>query len=121
MTRENKTLTHALFTLEQRLLDPAFRKNRAAVAHLLAAAFREFGKSGRAYTKEEILDLLAGEEPQTITIEDFSTASLAEDVALVTYTSVSGEVRARRSSVWVWRDGRWQMCFHQGTLLPSPG
>jgi hypothetical protein len=25
-----------------------------------------------------------------------------------------------RGSVWVYRDGRWQLTFHQGTLVSPP-
>ncbi len=113
----NRTLTQALLTLELLLLDPAVRGNRAAVAVLLAEEFREFGRSGRAYGKVETLDLLSAEPEAAppITLDKFRAEPLGETAALVTYLSVHAEGRARRSSVWVWRDGRWQMLFHQGT------
>ena len=46
---------------EEALLDPAVRSNRARVAELLADDFVEFGSSGRMWTRDQILDLLAGE------------------------------------------------------------
>jgi glyoxylase I family protein len=48
-------------------------------------------------------------------MEDFAVARLGVGVALVTYRSRDPR-HARRSSIWVRRNGRWQMVFHQGTL-----
>ena len=110
--RTDKTLRE----LEASLLTNAVRKDRARVASLLAEEFREFGRSGAMYTKEEILTLLHEEEESTVAMKDFTCQS----VALVTYRSIRTEpgreaIEALRSSLWVWRDERWQMIFHQGT------
>ena len=109
-----------LRALEASLLTNAVRKDRARVAELLAEEFREFGRSGTVYTKAEILAFLAEEEEIVVTMEDFRCQPVAEGVALVTYRSERAEpagenLAALRSSLWVWRDGRWQMVFHQGT------
>ncbi len=111
-----------LQALERQLLDPATRKDRAAVTALLADDFREFGKSGRAYTKAEILDALAAEpEPgRRIELAEFHAVPLGPEAALVTYCSMEAGAMARRCSVWVWRNGLWQMLFHQGTPVPFP-
>ena len=98
-----------LQALERQLLDPATRKDWAAVTALLADDFREFGKSGRAYTKAEILELA-----------EFHAVPLGPEAALVTYCSMEAGAMARRCSVWVWRNGLWQMLFHQGTPVPFP-
>lgn len=116
--RTDKTLRE----LEASLLTNAVRKDRARVASLLAEEFREFGRSGAMYTKEEILTLLHEEEESTVAMKDFACQSVAEGVALVTYRSTRTEpgreaIEALRSSLWVWRDESWQMIFHQGTPL----
>ena len=54
-------------------------------------------------------------------IGQFHLAVLHDEVALVTYRSDAPGpgVPSRpvsRSSVWVRRDGRWRLRFHQGTL-----
>ena len=115
----NQTLTYTLLALERHLLDPVIRRNRGAVAALLAVDFREFGRSGQIYGRAGILDFLSA-EPETIgpvTLEEFRAEPLGETAALATYQSVHADGVVRRSSVWVWRDGRWQMLFHQGTPL----
>jgi len=112
--------------LEERLLDPAVRRDRAQVDALLDAEFREFGKSGRAFDKAEILDLLEqeGELQYTLALEEFAAATLADGVVLVTYISTwtnletAEVVRARRSSIWVQHEDGWKMRFHQGTRIP---
>ena len=111
----NQTLHAALLALELRLLDPAVRKNRAAVDALLAEEFEECGRSGRRYDKTAILDLLAGEDEEATTLEQFRAVALGEAAALATYRTVDSRGAAWRSSVWVWRAGRWVMLYHQGT------
>lgn len=75
-----------------------------------------------------MLDLLAGASAADVTIEAFAAAQLSEQVALVTFRTVAltPGVPARhalRSSVWVRRDGRWRLRFHQGTpaIVGAPG
>lgn len=116
MTTPNLTLTHMLRTLETRLLDPGFRTQRAAVEELLTPEFREIGPSGAAYTREAILDLLAGESPTAAaTLEEFHAVPLGTEAALATYVSVADGRRTHRSSVWVYRRGNWRLLHHQGT------
>ena len=109
---------------EAGLLTNAVRKDRAQVSEMVAEEFREFGRSGTVYTKAEILNFLEAEEEIRVVMEEFACQPVAEGVALVTYRSEriepGGEtIQALRSSLWVWRDERWQMVFHQGTALGS--
>lgn len=108
--------------LEQSLLDPAVRRNRARLLALLADDFLEFGSSGRVWTRKTIIDLLAKETafvpPE---IEDFDCALLAPELALATYRTVRTEEEdgerliSLRSSIWTRATGEWKMRFHQGT------
>ncbi len=78
---------------------------------LIADDFLEFGRSGRVWTRDAIRDVLEGPPCSPGPIDGFDVTELAEGVALVTYRTAD----ANRSSIWVRRDGRWQMRFHQGT------
>jgi hypothetical protein len=116
-----RALAVELRKLEERLLDPVVRCDRSAMASLLAAEFVEFGSSGRVFTREQVLDLLATEMPCHVKLADFSAQPLSPEVVLVTWRSirpdgppVPGEAFLR-SSIWIHRDNRWQMVFHQGT------
>jgi hypothetical protein len=116
--------TH-LLTLEEQLLEPELRHNPSALSLLIADDFLEIGSSGRVYDKPAILDALESEAPApTALLSDFNALQLAHNVMLVTYRTTrcnsTGEpsATARRSSIWIHRDSRWQITFHQGTPLP---
>jgi hypothetical protein len=121
MANSSQNLTAHLFHLEQQLLEPSTRRDPVALTSLLAEDFREFGSSGRIYTRQQIIDALAVESPHTITLSDPFCQQLAEDIALLTYRSTRtlalDASNALRSSLWIYRDNRWQMLFHQGTPI----
>ena len=107
--------------LEMLLLKPEIRRDRARVEELLAQDFLEFGASGRVWTREEILEELATEIYLTPVAEDISCQMLGERVALVTYRTIREQARGAeptevlRSSVWIQKDKKWRIRFHQGT------
>ena len=122
-------IAHELRRSEGALLDPAVRSDRKRVAELLADDFVEFGSSGRIWTRDEILDLLAGETAAPIDMMDFACVPLAEDVALVTYrasgtdATTGTQISSLRSSIWTRQEGTgkpggWRLRFHQGTRTP---
>lgn len=116
-------------SLEQQLLEPAVRSSRTLVSDLLADDFIEFGSSGRVYDKSVTVDALALESDQEtsyrLEVSDFSARQLAVDTVLVTYRCLRQETKSStprntlRSSIWQRIDGRWQMSFHQGTIIPA--
>jgi hypothetical protein len=81
---------------------------------LIAEDFVEFGKSGRVWTARSMREVLEGLPAEPVTIDDFEAAEMADGVVLVTY-STPGPPSVLRSSIWVRRDGRWLVRFHQGT------
>ncbi len=119
------SLTDDLRALEEQLLRPDVRHQRDQAAALLAEDFREFGSSGRVFKRQQILDALEGEEQAELSMSDFAAVELAPGVVLATYQSSrqfdgdTPEIRSLRSSIWVLRDGRWQIIFHQGTRIPA--
>lgn len=117
-------LTEHLLHLEERLLSHAIRSSLAHLSALLAADFHEIGSSGRTFSRAEILEALAAESPQShTTLTDFRCTELTDTLAHVTYRTVheTGQAAWRtalRSSLWIFRDDRWQILFHQGTRVP---
>jgi glyoxylase I family protein len=81
---------------------------------LIAEDFVEFGRSGRVWTSRSIRELLEVPPGRPVSIEDFEVAELGDGVVLATYL-VPGRPSVNRSSIWVHRDGRWLLRFHQGT------
>jgi hypothetical protein len=115
-----------LKSLEEKLLDSTTRHNSDLVSSLLADDFLEFGSSGRIFDKAAILEELRNETSRpTPRLSDFAVRPLADDAMLVTYRTTrlnsSGEptAQALRSSIWINRDDRWQITFHQGTIAPA--
>ncbi len=111
----------ALRRLEETLWRVETRYDRALMERTFAAEFAEIGRSGRRYMRDEMFfdpDPTA-EIGATLPLPEYAVTLIAEDVALATYTSEvrheGAVLRARRSSLWAWRDARWQLCFHQGT------
>ena len=121
MKEVDKAVEDELLRKEKLLLDTLVRRNRSQVEALLADDFFEFGASGRVWTREAILDLLASEDYIPPAVEDFACRFIADGVALVTYRTVrinpeTGQRDAAlRSSLWTLQSGRWVVCFHQGT------
>lgn len=113
-----------LLELERRLLTDAVRHDAQEISSLLAEEFREFGGSGKTFSKTEIIDLLQSEPPACLSLKNFEVYPISEQAALVTSRAVrevagSPAIESLRSSLWIYRDGRWQLLFHQGTRIPS--
>jgi len=83
---------------------------------LVTDDFLEFGSSGRVWDAGSVHHVLAS-SPGPVSIEDFAVDLIADDVALATYR-MTAPIPSNRSSLWVRRDGRWVMRFHQGTPTP---
>jgi len=110
--------TQMFRVLEKSLHRKEIRNSRARVSELIADDFVEFGKSGAVCHKEEVLNALEDEQIDLeIEVSEFVARELSSDVVLVTYKSTAEGLTANRSSIWVKRDCRWQMTFHQGATI----
>jgi hypothetical protein len=114
---------HDLPTLEHTLWQTETRRDRALMEATFAPDFHEFGRSGRRYTRD---DLLPHGEAETIdaTLHGLTVTPIGPKIALVTYCSElrrpTGTEWANRSSLWDRSTGRWQLRFHQGTPCGAP-
>jgi len=107
-----------LYKLELSLLTPSVRKSTEILDLLLADEFIEFSSSGKVYNKKEILEILPLEKGfSTYSMENFNLVTLSPTVMLVKYTVIIDGVISLRSSIWKNNEDRWQMVFHQGTLV----
>ena len=116
---DTSALLEELRSLEVELHTDRSRKRMEALLH---PAFLEFGRSGRTYTRDQILNEFATDATlPLVQSRHFAVALLAEGVALLTYVSahVNGDGttdrHTLRSSVWVQTEMGWRMRFHQGT------
>src|SRR5579862_7015486 len=108
------TVAEQLRALEEALPDRSVRADRAAVLDLLSEDFREFGSSGRVWTRDQIVELLANEMSSLVGIENFRCDVLAENVALLAYRAVRTDrpmgapVSSLRRSIWVKEGNKWR-------------
>jgi hypothetical protein len=105
--------------LEEDLWRPEVRFARARIERLIAPDFFEYGRSGRAYSREDILAAKPEHFEAQLPLRDFDARLLALDTAQLTYNSAvryDGEwLLSRRSSIWTRDGGGWRLRFHQAT------
>jgi hypothetical protein len=111
-------MTHPLTALEHTPWRADTRHDRALMDQTFAPDLVEFGRSGRRYTRDDLLP--TGEShPIDATLHALTITDLTPSIALVTYISElrrpTGTEWANRSSLWDRSKGRWQIRFHQGT------
>ncbi len=108
---------------ELALLDPAVRRDREAVDSLLGENFSEIGKSGRRWTREEMLDSIGSvgsvdtDSATPVEVSEMEGRIIAADLVLLTYVLSHAGIRTRRSSLWQRSTQGWKLTFHQGTRL----
>ncbi|KAF1008258.1 MAG: hypothetical protein GAK28_01238 [Luteibacter sp.] len=117
-----KALLDELVALETKLHQPSTRGDRQRLAALLHDDFREIGRSGLTYDRDQVLDALPREaSPDAIHGDAFQLSLLADGLALLTYRSVRTDAQGitgshtLRSSLWQRDTLGWRMRFHQGT------
>ena len=116
-------LLRKLRDLEVALHQPRTRGDAVRLRELLHPRFREIGRSGRAYSRDDVLaELVDQSQACEIFSEDYRLDQLSERLALLTYRSAhvatdgALERHSLRSSLWeLTEGGGWQLRFHQGT------
>ena len=108
--------------LEEALHQPQIRSDRAQLERLLHPRFREFGRSGRIYGRDEVLaEFSVQHQNYEVWSQDYQADVLLDDVVVVTYRSAHIEDGGSliqfttRMSLWQLADRVWQVRFHQGT------
>jgi hypothetical protein len=108
--------------LEIKVMTAAGERRAADLADFVADDFFEIGASGRTYTKAEVLAAIETAPLRKFQVEDFKIVTRGEDWALVSYRAGErtdkSSTSSLRSTLWVKREGKWQIVFHQGTNIP---
>lgn len=103
--------------LERSLLADEVRADPAAVAALLHPDWCEIGRSGRHWTRADLLAEI-GPLPGGAELEVISVGPVAADTMLLVWRTRPGdpdEGPVLRSSLWVRSGETWLQRFHQGT------
>lgn len=95
---------------------------RERLEQLLHPQFHEVGRSGRLYTRAEVLHFLAAQTSvPDVKPEGYRAELLAEGLVLLSYRSAQRrsdgalELHTHRCSLWQHTPHGWQMRYHQGT------
>lgn len=104
-----------LFSLEERLFHPDRETDRSVLFPLLSPDYREFCTSGRIMNRQQVIDVMVTAPARDAKINHYYVVQLSETSALATYRATTPSGSSHRSSLWVLRDGNWQLVFHQGT------
>lgn len=112
------TFKERILRYEKDFFCAQFCQDRTALDSRLCDGYLEYAKSGRIYSKADIVESLGNLlQDRNISILDFTCIALSDSACLAHYRSfdASDHTYALRTSIWVLRDGRWQLLFHQGT------
>lgn len=104
--------------LEESLWRSETRFNLSFQEKVFAPDFFEFGRSGRTYTREQMIRDEVEPIRAQLPLQNFHIHSLDANNVLITYVSeVQYEEleKANRSSIWSRSHSGWQLRFHQGT------
>lgn len=116
-------LYDTIYELETSLLKPEVRSSVEQLDNLLADDFKEFGSSGRIYTKENILERLPSNTDDVIyRVSDFDMKVLSDSLVMTNFKTdkvINGteRVSSLRTSLWVRENDEWKIFFHQGTVI----
>ena len=110
-----------ILKLEKSLWVEETRYNKEYLDKILHKEFMEFGKSGKVFSKQDILNDTEGEINAVFPFENFQVKTLDSNTFLVTYQVKTKQndivVYTNRSSIWVGENRNIQMIFHQGTIF----
>ena len=111
--------------LEESLWLESTRFDREYMDDLLAPEFFEFGRSGRVWSRDEVVTHPEVTIDALLPLADFAVHVIGDEVALVTYRSrvrSGGELLwGNRSSIWRRTGDGWKLHFHQGTPTNESG
>jgi len=119
-------LLEHLRDLETELHRSETRRNRSRMESLLHPEFVELARSGRRYSRREVLEEFEGGRGlEPIHAQAFELSELGPGIALLTYQSAhaapTGDLfrHSLRSSVWIETPDGWRLRFHQGTPVDA--
>lgn len=109
--------------LEEKLLQPDIRKSINDLDTIIDDTFIEIGSSGCIYNKKQIINTLPATPSVNMTIMDFEAKLLTEGIVQTIYRveRQNDEMTeySLRSSIWLLKNEKWCIVFHQGTPISN--
>jgi hypothetical protein len=110
-----------IISMELSLLDKNIRNDKNELKNIISSDFIEYSSSGKIYTYEDCIKYLPEENKQIkYNILNIEINKLSEDIILLLYTiEMEKENKmevSNRSSIWINKNGKWKILFHQGTI-----
>ncbi len=109
-----------LLELEESLWVEKTRFDYDYMDKVLSPDFREFGRSGKVYKREDTLNAPHQLINAKLPLRDFMVYQIGDNVFQVTYVSevMDEELEiGNRSSIWLKTQNGWKLRFHQGTVV----
>ena len=106
--------------LEKELLTSPTRANAARLELLFHPEFTEVGRSGRLWSRKQIIaGLLSEDEWPKVATEDWNVQEVSHQVVMVTYQARQGLRVSRHVSIWIRGKAGLQLRYHQATIVPD--
>ncbi len=118
-----KTIEKEILYLENQLLKSETRESEQKLNEIIDDELIEFSSNGKIYHYKKGDTFISPKINWEII--DFSIKQLSDFIVLATYKLIKhSEINLEqkysiRSSVWKYKDDKWKMIFHQGTLTKN--
>ena len=108
----------ALMAAELELMSGVLWRDEQRIRDLLHPDFLEIGRSGKLWTRSDIIAVLAKDQDRTPPdTDEWRFTPLTSDLVLLTYRTTRDNTESRHSSIWDISGVQPTMRFHQGTLV----
>lgn len=103
---------------ELELMASSTRRSSPRIQALLHEGFVEIGRSGRRWTRDELVASLAEDDDRSVPeVDEWAVVSLSRELVLVTYRIRDARGESRHASIWDIGAESPQLRFHQGTVV----
>lgn len=108
-----------LLKLEMSLWVNETRNSKEFLEGVLHPDFKEFGRSGNIYNKQDIIDSTDLDINAIFPFKNLTVKDINDTTFLVTYQSALNKnneiIKSNRSSIWILTEEGLKLLFHQGT------
>ena len=103
--------------LEKSLFKYEFMSNINYLNQIIDNNYKEIGKSGKEFNKEDIIQELSNlKEDRKITIYNFICNNIGENIYLIHYITKINTKNIYRTSIWKKENNNFKIIFHQASL-----